>query len=287
MDYCHEVHELTRIFADLLPACPTWRYNVVAMPFLHLNQQQLFYTRRPWLPNKTAPALILVHGAGGSHLDWPAQLRQMDGVTVYGLDLPGHGRSERPGRSSIDAYADDVTAFAEILELGHVIVAGHSMGGAIALTMALRRPDWLAGLVLAGTGARLRVADAILNQILPHFETTIDTISRYYWAESTAPALVEAGRQALRQNDPDILYHDYLACNAFDVLDRLGEIEVPALIVSGTADRLTPVKYGRYLADQIRHSHFVILEDAAHMMALEQPEAVAKAVQSFIKDVVT
>jgi pimeloyl-ACP methyl ester carboxylesterase len=256
------------------------------MPFLHLNQQQLFYTRRPWLPNKTAPALILVHGAGGSHLDWPAQLRQMGGVNVYGLDLPGHGRSERPGRSSIDAYADDVTAFVESLELDNVIVVGHSMGGAIALTIGLRRPAWLAGLVLIGTGARLRVADAILNQILPHFETAVDTITRFYWAETTPSALIEAGRQALRQNHPEVLYHDYLACNTFDVLDRLGEIEAPALIVSGTADPLTPVKYGRYLADQIRHSHFLILEGAAHMMALEQPEAVVTAVQSFIEDAV-
>jgi pimeloyl-ACP methyl ester carboxylesterase len=254
------------------------------MPFLYLNKQPLFYTRRPWLPDKRQLSLLLVHGAGGSHLDWPAQLRQMAGATVYGLDLPGHGRSGKPGHGSIETYAAVVLAFVDRLELENVIVAGHSMGGAIALTLALQRPSWLTGLILVGTGARLRVADAILSQILPHFEMAVDHVTRLYWAETTSPALVEAGRQALRQNEPEILYGDYLACNTFDVLGRLGEIETPALVISGTVDPLTPVKYGRYLADQIPDSRFVILEGAAHMMALEQPEAVATAVQSFLEE---
>jgi pimeloyl-ACP methyl ester carboxylesterase len=254
------------------------------MPYHQLNKQQLFYTRRPWLPDKTQPTLLLIHGAGGSHLDWPAELRRMEGVTVYGLDLPGHGRSEKPGRSSIDAYAADVAAFVQALDLENVIVAGHSMGGAIALTLGLKRPSWLTGLVLAGTGARLRVTDAILNQILAHFDTAVDTITRFYWAETTTPALVESGRQALRQTDANVLYDAYLACNAFDVLGRMGEIKVPALVISGTVDPLTPVKYGRYLADHIPNSRLTIIEGAAHMMALEQPEAVATAVRTFIKE---
>ncbi len=51
------------------------------------------------------PSLVLIHGAGGSHLDWPAELARLPGVTVLALDLPGHGRSPGPGRQSIDGYA--------------------------------------------------------------------------------------------------------------------------------------------------------------------------------------
>jgi pimeloyl-ACP methyl ester carboxylesterase len=255
------------------------------MPYLHLDRQRLYYTRTPWLPDPGLPALLLVHGAGGSHLDWPGQLRRLAGANVYAVDLPGHGRSDQPGRDSIDAYAGDVTALVQALALQKVIVAGHSMGGAIALTLGLQQPPWLLGLVLAGTGARLRVTDSILNQILPHFDTAVNTITRFYWAENAAAHLIENGRQALRQNDPKVLYDDYVACNNFDVLGRLGEIAVPALVISGTADPLTPVKYGQYLAGQIRNSRLAVVEGAAHMMILEQPEVVAAAVQAFILEV--
>jgi pimeloyl-ACP methyl ester carboxylesterase len=256
-----------------------------SMPYLHLDRQRLYYTRTPWLPAPGLPALLLVHGAGGSRLDWPGQLRRMDGANVFALDLPGHGRSSQPGRASIDGYAGDAAALVQALALEKVVVAGHSMGGAIAMTLGLQRPSWLAGLVLIGTGARLRVTDAILNQILPHFDTAVDTITRFYWAENAPPPLVESGRQALRQNDPKVLYDDYVACNQFDVLGRLGAIEVPALVISGTADPLTPTKYGQYLAGQIRDSRLTLVDGASHMMMLEQPAVVAAAVEAFIQEI--
>lgn len=73
--------------------------------------------------------LVLVHGAGGSHLDWPAPLRRLKGANVYALDLPGHSRSEGTGRSSIAAYRDFLLAFLDALGLERATVVGHSMGG--------------------------------------------------------------------------------------------------------------------------------------------------------------
>ena len=95
-------------------------------------------------------------------MHWPGELRRLPDHEVYALDLPGHGRSGGPGRTDIGAYAEVVREFADALKLPAFVLGGHSMGGAIALEFALRYGSRLAGLILVGTGARLRVAPEIL-----------------------------------------------------------------------------------------------------------------------------
>lgn len=226
--------------------------------------------------------LVLVHGAGGSHLDWPAPLRRLGGANVYDLDLPGHGRSEGTGRSSIAAYRDFLLAFLDALGLEKAIVVGHSMGGGIALDFALNYPDRLAGLILVGSGARLRVAPAILTGILSDFEATVDLVCDYAFGPSATEQLKRLGRQRLLETPPEVLHGDYSACDAFDVMERLGEVRCPTLVIGGTADKLTPPKYAVYLRDHIPGAELVLVDAAGHMVMLEKPEVVAKAVSKFI-----
>ena len=98
-------------------------------------------------------------------MNWPPQLRRLAGMTVYALDLPGHGNSPGSGLQSIEAYRDSVFAFAEALNLPRSVVAGHSMGGAIALDMALQAPKRLAGLILLGTSDRLPVSKRLMDEL--------------------------------------------------------------------------------------------------------------------------
>ena len=110
-----------------------------------------------------SPPLLLIHGAGGSRLHWPPGIRRLTGWRVLAIDLPGHGDSPGPGERSIEAYTGCVLEWLDEYGVERVIPAGHSMGGAIALTLALQAPDRLAGMVLVGSGARLRVAPSILE----------------------------------------------------------------------------------------------------------------------------
>jgi pimeloyl-ACP methyl ester carboxylesterase len=230
--------------------------------------------------------LVLVHGAGGSHLDWPAPLRRLRGANVYDLDLPGHSRSEGTGRSSIAAYRDFFLAFLDALGLERAVVVGHSMGGAIVLDLALHYPDRLAGLILVGSGARLRVAPAILTGILSDFEATIDLVCDYAFGPSTTEQLKRLGRQRLLQTPPQVIHGDYAACDAFDVMEQLGEVCCPTLVICGTADRLTPPKYSVYLRDHIPGAELVLVDGAGHMAMLEKPEVVARAVSEFIASLI-
>jgi pimeloyl-ACP methyl ester carboxylesterase len=80
--------------------------------------------------------------------------------------------------------------------------------------------------------------------------------------------------------------NDYAACNAFDVMDRLGEISAPTLVIGGTADQMTPPKHATFLADKIPGARLAMIEGAGHMVMLEQPELVARHVEQFLATLV-
>jgi pimeloyl-ACP methyl ester carboxylesterase len=161
-------------------------------------------------------------------------------------------------------------------------VVGHSMGGAVAQQLALGRVGRVSSLVLVGTGARLRVAPAILNGIREDFDGAVDLITRYAWSSSADAALIELGRRDLRDTGPDVLLDDFRACDRFDVMERLGEIDCPTLVIGGSADRLTPLKYSRYLSERIAGARLVTVPGAGHMVMLERSDEVVAAISDFL-----
>lgn len=253
------------------------------MPFLAIKGQQIFFAFREGR-GASKHSILLIHGAGGSHLDWPPELRNMTTADVYTLDLPGHGRSDPPGYSSVSDYADIVRAFIEAIDVAKVIMIGHSMGGAIVQRVGLKPPSRVGGLVLLASGARLRVAPEILEGVVPEFERTADVIADLAWSENTPDRLKELGKHRLLTCDPTTVYGDYVACNGFDLMNHLHEMQLPTLVICGTEDRLTPLKYGRFMAEQLPDARMVIIEGAGHMVMLEQPAAVATAVEEFANE---
>jgi pimeloyl-ACP methyl ester carboxylesterase len=250
------------------------------MPYVETTSGDIFCTEKR--ESNSGPALVLIHGAGGSRLHWPPQLRRLAGATVYTLDLPGHGRSAGAGCDTIEGYVAVILSFLDGVALDSAVIVGHSMGGAVAQKLALAQRERVASLVLVGTGARLRVDPAILEGIRQDFERTVDLITQYAWSPGADPSLTELGREALLATGPDVLLGDFLACDRFDVMDRVGEIDVSALIIGGSADRLTPLKYSRFLDERMPRARLVTVEGAGHMVMLERPEEVVGAIKEFV-----
>lgn len=250
-----------------------------------VNGEDVFAVQRgPGIPQ--GPAVIFSHGAGGTHRHWlPEVVGAGTMVQAYALDLPGHGRSGGSGRDTVAGYAEVIHGLVEALGLDRVVVGGHSMGGAIAQTFALTYPDRCAGLILTGTGARLRVLPAILEGVLTDLETTVDLVREYAYGPAASADLLRLGREEMLRNDPQVFHDDFLACDRFDVMDRLGEIQVPTLVLCGTADKLTPPKYSRYLHEHISNSTLTLIEGAGHMVMLEKPGEMNEAIARFLQDV--
>lgn len=230
------------------------------------------------------PPLILIHGAGGSLLSWHPYQRHLQGETVYTLDLPGHGGSKLDGRDSIPAYAADVIRFMDALEIPSAVMAGHSMGSGIALTLALQYPERVAGLISVGGGAKLRVSPAIFEaaQDPAAFESAVDMINTYSFHPDSPKEWLERSRENMLQVAPQVLSGDLSACDRFDVLDQLPRLDLPVLILCGSMDVMTPPKFSRFLNEQLAHSELHILKDAGHMVMLEKPEQVSSLMKQFM-----
>jgi pimeloyl-ACP methyl ester carboxylesterase len=254
------------------------------MPTITVGGEKLHYQVHYGGAPGDRPPLVFVHGAGGNLMHWPGKLRRLPGQVVYALDLPGHGKSGGAGRSEIGAYAEVVRGFAETLELIPFVPAGHSMGGAIAIELALRYPARLAGLILVGTGAKLRVAPEIMTGILDDYAGTTELLAQRAHGEHVDPYLLRLYTRRLREVDPRTLRADFLACDVFDRRADVSRIALPTLILCGGADRMTPVKFSQFLHEQIAGSQLVSLPGAGHMVMLEQPAAVAASVAAFLSD---
>lgn len=236
-----------------------------------------------WLEAGTGPPLVLVHGAGGSADLWQPQLDGLGDIArVIAPDLPGHGPERGRGGQSIVAYADWLAGFLDALGGGPVVLVGHSMGGAIAQTLALARPERLAGLILVGTSARLRVLGRILELLRERPGEGVGVIQGLSYAVATPAERVAVVDRVLRQCAPLVTLGDYLACDRYDARPRVGAIRMPTLVVAGTEDRLTPVKYSRFLTDAIAGARLVEVADAGHFPQLEQPAAVNAAIREFL-----
>lgn len=256
------------------------------MPWINVAGETLFYTLYPG-DITGRHNLVLVHGAGGSHIHWPAELRRLPGTNVYALDLPAHGRSGGHARATLQEYADTVHLFVLALGLRRTAILGHSMGGAIVQLLALRRPGWLERAIIVGSAARLRVQPDILEYLNPQtgqdgFEKALDLIcQRMYGPQATRQMLLR-GLQLLRAVSSSVLYADYLACAQFDCSDVVGNIAVPTLVICGSEDRMIAPEESCGLSQRIPNAQLVTIRGAGHMMIVEKPFEVAEAVARFL-----
>jgi pimeloyl-ACP methyl ester carboxylesterase len=251
------------------------------MPALNVDGHPLSYA----VTGGGEPTLVLVHGAGGSHATWTRQLEGLaDHATVVALDLAGHGRSGGDGRRSMADYAQLVREAIVALGRGRVVLGGHSMGGGIAQTIALGWPEMLRGLVLVGTGARLRVLPRIFELLGQDPAAAAAFITGIAWSPSARAALREGGRRALLETRAAVTHGDFTACDAFDAMARVGEIALPTLVVVGEDDQLTPLRYAEYLAGHIRGARLARIPGAGHFVTLEAPDAVNAAIRAFLDD---
>lgn len=227
------------------------------------------------------PRLVLVHGAGGTSRGW--DLQRLAFPEAVAPDLPGRAGAG-PGYSGyrIEDFASWLHAAGRERGWFPAVLAGHSMGGAIALWSALSYPDDLAGLVLIATGARLRVAPALLEELASDYPAAVETIITRSLSPGADPRLARRLREAMMVVPADVAAADFQACDGFDIMGRLGEIRIPALVIVGRDDHMTPPRYAEFLHAHLPTSRLVGVEGAGHMVQVERPREVNEAIRHFL-----
>jgi pimeloyl-ACP methyl ester carboxylesterase len=231
--------------------------------------------------------VILLHGAGGTHLSWPAEIRRLAGARVFALDLPGHGKSPGRGQQSIAGYARCVLEWLGAVGLNRAAFIGHSMGGAIALEMAMQYPENVLALGLLGTGIRLPIPPEILSDAASSttYRKAYEAISRLAFSPSADAHLIELVVRHMAEIRQSVMHGDLLACNDFDATGRIGRIRQPTLVLCGSDDRMAPLRYSQFLADTIPSARLTVVPSAGHMVMLERPAAVAEALDRFLSGI--
>jgi pimeloyl-ACP methyl ester carboxylesterase len=241
--------------------------------------------------DEDAPNLpvVLLHGAGGMHLYWPPEIRRMKGIQVYALDLPGHGRSAQTGGlQDINNHARAIVSWLQELQLPAAVFVGHSMGGAIALSLALDYPDHVAGLGLIATAANLPVNPSLLDDAShpTTFQKAVGNVVQWSFSTQAPERLVELAHQRMLETRPSVFHSDLRACDRFDVRERVSSIDKPTLIVCGSEDKMASLRNSQFLSLTIPNSTLKVINGAGHMAMLEQPAVVAQALSEFFNGLV-
>jgi len=224
--------------------------------------------------------LILIPGSGGTEEVWKYQMEYFPNAEA--VNLPGHPDGELC--TSIEDYTDWLWRY--ILKQGYSlpVLAGHSMGGAIVQMYALKYPKDVKGIVLIGTGARLRVAPQILSLVQEGIDNPsvwVENFLEVQFARIDTAMKKQVTNKALELG-ARVQLSDMLCCDKFDVMDKVHQIEVPTLILCGSEDEMTPPKYSSYLAGRISGSNLTIVDGGAHFVFAEKPEAVNQAIERFV-----
>lgn len=237
--------------------------------------------------------VLLLHGLGASGLSWQPQVPALAaaGYRVLAPDMRGFGLSSYPGQTGITEMAYDVAQLLQRVAAGPVHVVGLSMGGIVALQLALEHPTLVHRLVLANTSARLRpwrldgwvfyaLRYALIYLLTQRAQARL--VARRTFPRPDQEELRQAFAAQILQANPYAYRGALRALAFFNVLDSLAKIQAPALVVTGEHDRTIPPEVQRLLVDGIANARQVVIPGAGHGVSADQPEQFNRVLLDFL-----
>ncbi|MDP3177282.1 MAG: alpha/beta hydrolase, partial [Spirochaetaceae bacterium] len=231
------------------------------------------------------PAILLVHGNLGSSV-WYERVMSLRGLRSIALDMPNFGRSGPFGvEVDIDCYADAVWAFIEALKLDRPILVAHSLGGAVATSLAVRRPGSIRGLVLVDSAAPSGMR--IPEERYPYIElmrTNRDFLARSL--KAAVPTLADEAYFQRLVEDAALMAGDAFSGNAraldrFDYTGRCAAFPGPTMVLWGALDVIVTEAMARETAAAFPGARLEILDGVGHSVMAEDPAGFISLVEEF------
>ena len=243
---------------------------------------------------KDKPAILFANSLGSDLSIWDAVAARLESrFRVIRYDLRGHGLSEAPAPPyTTDDLASDVVGLLDALGIDAAIVCGVSVGGLIAQALTLSFAERVRALVLCDTGARIGTAESWQQRIdkvrAEGVKSLVQmTMERWFSAgyRQRCSADVHGYSIMLRQSSTDGYIGTCAALRDGDFRSSLKQIKVPTLVLCGVEDIATPPELGRELAGLIPGAQFSLIDGAAHLPCIEQPEKMVERMTQFFREV--
>ena len=252
-----------------------------AVNYFHTGQTTL----PPVVPDVSQGKLFLyVHGAGSNgHFANKMLDILSENHSPLSFDFPGHGRSSgTESLKSVTAYSDFTYALWKALGVRPVVIVGHSMGGAVAMDLALRHADMVEGLALTCTAAQFNIPDDLIKT----WEAVMkgrqgQPFTKVSCSPKTRQEIVQQGWMEQIKTDPRVRCFDLTACQQVDLTGQLGQINVQTLVLAGEDDATTPVAQAEELRDNIPNAQLSVIPEAGHWLPIEKPQEACDAINAF------
>ncbi len=249
---------------------------------------ELYDFTEPWKAGP--PPILFLHGLGGDRRMWNDQVPVFSGqYPTLVVDLRGHGRSTRPAADfTVADMARDVLRLTRTVGIERAHVVGLSMGGVVAQQLALEFPPVIASLVLCDTFSAIPAELApMARETLAFIEThDMSEVARtrisLAFSDHADPAMREYWIEQVAKNDKETYLRAARATFAFSSQGRLSALRVPALVVVGEEDRVTPPPLAHELAQQIAGAKLATIPRAGHISNAENPEAFNRRLAEFL-----
>lgn len=227
---------------------------------------------------------VLLHGAGSSHLGWPAVFRYMPDRRILSLDLPGHGSSEAVQPTSIEEYAKQLFVFLDHMQIDQVIIAGFSMGAVIAMEMLLSKPQYFSKAIFLSYLVNFNPGTILNDHATDIIEPAhlVDRFSSILFNSAINPA--QRDQFAAPLKDGKKLFNDLDAIRRYRPQFHKSAVSVPTLWVFGENDALIETDHHTFVGEQFSNSRIEVISNAGHVHLWEYPDIVLRMIEDFISE---
>ena len=263
--------------------------------YIHVGDHAVYmhYAGKTTLPEvipdfSKGRAVVMIHGAGGNGHSWHKQIAHLSNAhSPIAVDLPGHGRSSgTDGMNSMREYADFVAALLDALQIRSAVIAGHSMGGAIAMQTALAHPSRVDGLMLVATAARFNIPKDRIEALR---DVMMGRAPQGFTTDAYSPRTIKENFDLVREGwmeqiktDPRVRYTDIVACDKTDLRGELDKISRPTTILAGADDAITTPADAEGIGSKIKGAKIEVIADGGHALPWERPAEVNAAFDNFL-----
>ncbi len=238
----------------------------------------------PRLEEGEGEPVIMLHGIFGSPDNWLAQLRHLaDRYRVVVLDLPIFSLPIE--ECTIDGLVRHVIAYLDWAGIDNAVFVGNSLGGHLALDLALRAPERVRALVLAGSSGLFERGFDAKVPVRPGDDWIRDRIASevFYDSAKIRPEMIEQAIEILASRDRKLrVIRAAKSAKSSHMGEHLGDIKAPTLLIWGRQDKITPLIVADEFHEGIRASELVLIDQCGHAPMLEQPEEFSRHMAAFL-----